>query len=481
MTHILTRTLLTTAMLMAGNLLLPAAPAYAESAEEARLRDEADNDQGHQKVQELLTQGTNPNVRGFKGLTAVHAAAGGCAKQNLEVILKHGGDATVRDTDGNTPLHHAAGAIGVEMVCAPSTRLLVQHDAPVNQANQDGNTALHLAAKGSNEDRLAVLLDAGANPRAINGDGLTPLQLFVKAGADEGRVAALLLDAGADPDRKTPEGYTPLHVALKTGGSSGKTEVVEALLAGDADPCIRDPEEYIPYQYNVVHENGRLHDLLDRAGGFESACEQQGSRTANRSSQESAAGDLNQEQTTKETFGETFEMVKVGDFEIGKYEVTQEVWEAVMGGNPSHFGGCSQCPVEEVSWNDVQAFLKQLNAMTGLEYRLPTEAEWEDAVGGYEYAGSNDPDAVAWYDGNSGERTHPVGQKQPNELGLYDMSGNVYEWMADCWEGDCSERVLRGGSWYVKPGDLRSAFRSWDTAGNRDVDLGFRLARTLTP
>ena len=276
MTHILTRTLLTTAMLMAGNLLLPAAPAYSESAEEARLRDEADNDQGHQNVRELLTQGTNPNVRGFKGRTAVHAAAGGCAKQNLEVILKHGGDATVRDTDGNTPLHHAAGAIGGEMVCAPVTRLLVQHDAPVNQANQDGNTALHLAAKGSNEDRLAVLFDAGANPRAINGDGLTPLQLFVKDGANEGRVAALLLDAGADPDRKTPAGYTPLHVTLKSVGR-GKTEVVEALLAGNADPCIRDPEGHIPYQYGKVHENenAMVRDLLDRAGGHELACEKQ--------------------------------------------------------------------------------------------------------------------------------------------------------------------------------------------------------------
>ena len=498
MTHILTRTLLTTAMLMAGNLLLPAAPAYSESAEEARLRDEADNDLGHQKVQELLTQGTNPNVRGFKGRTAVHAAAGGCAKQNLEVLLKHGGDATMRDTDGNTPLHYAAGAIGVELECAPVTRLLVQHDAPLDQANQNGNTALHLAAKGSKEDRLAVLLDAGANPRAINGDRLTPLQLFVKDGTNAGRIVALLLDAGANPNRKTPAGYTPLHVTLKSVGR-GKTEVVEALLAGNADPCIRDPEGHIPYQYGKVHENENalVRDLLDRAGGFESACEQQGSRTANRSSQESAAGDLNQEQTTKEarraeaerqrqaklkeTFGETFEMVKVGDFEIGKYEVTQEVWEAVMGGNPSHFGGCSQCPVEQVSWNDVQAFLKQVNAMTGLEYRLPTEAEWEEAVGGYDYAGSNDPDAVAWYDKNSGERTHPVGQKQPNELGLYDMSGNVAEWMADCWEGDCSKRVVRGGSWNNVPRDLRSASRGRYTAGNRNGSRGVRLARTLTP
>ena len=160
--------------------------------------------------------------------------------------------------------------------------------------------------------------------------------------------------------------------------------------------------------------------------------------------------------------------VQVSDFAIGKYEVTQEVWEAVMGENPSDFEGCSQCPVEHVSWNDVQAFLTKLNAVTGVRYRLPTEAEWEYAARGgqrsrgYPYAGSETPGSVAWYGRNSWGATHPVGQKQPNELGLYDMSGNVWEWVADCWHadyvgapsdrsawqsGDCSVRVLRGGSW----------------------------------
>ena len=194
--------------------------------------------------------------------------------------------------------------------------------------------------------------------------------------------------------------------------------------------------------------------------------------------------------------------VQVSDFEIGKYEVTQEVWEAVMGENPSHFEGCSQCPVEHVSWNDVQAFLKQLNEVTGARYRLPTEAEWEYAARGgqrsqgYSYAGSETPGSVAWYSRNSWGATHPVGQKQPNELGLYDMSGNVWEWVADCWHadyvgvpsdrsawqsGDCSVRVLRGGSWDDVPGDLRSTDRGTDTAGSLGRKVGFRLARMLTP
>ncbi len=197
--------------------------------------------------------------------------------------------------------------------------------------------------------------------------------------------------------------------------------------------------------------------------------------------------------------------VQVNDFEMGQYEVTQALWEAVMGENPSWFMDCAQCPVEQVSWDDIQVFLKRLNEQTGSQYRLPTEAEWEYAARGgqqsrgYQYAGSNDPGVVAWYEENTGEKTHPVGQKEPNELGLYDMSGNVWEWVQDCghdsyrgapsdgraWEsensGDCSKRVLRGGSWIFTPRYLRAAYRFRTTPGNRNIDVGVRLARTLTP
>ena len=194
--------------------------------------------------------------------------------------------------------------------------------------------------------------------------------------------------------------------------------------------------------------------------------------------------------------------VQVNDFEIGKYEVTQELWEAVMGKNPSGFKNCAQCPVERVSWNDVQTFLKKLNALTGEQYRLPTEAEWEYAARGgrkskgYQYAGSQTLDVVAWYFDNSGDKTHPVGQKQPNELGVYDMSGNVWEWVEDCWNkgyagapndgsawqsGDCSVRGLRGGSWFIGPEHLQSGHRDVGDVGNQVDYVGFRLARTLTP
>lgn len=171
------------------------------------------------------------------------------------------------------------------------------------------------------------------------------------------------------------------------------------------------------------------------------------------------------------------------NYEIGKYEVTQGEWRAVMGNNPSQFSNCGDtCPVEQVSWNDVQEFIQKLNAKTGRQYRLPTEAEWEYACYGgsqAEYCGGNNIDSVAWYDGNSGNTTHSAGQKQANGYGLYDMSGNVWEWMSDCYNGNCEERVLRGGSWGNVPGYARAADRSRGSMVYRYDYEGFRLARTL--
>jgi len=166
------------------------------------------------------------------------------------------------------------------------------------------------------------------------------------------------------------------------------------------------------------------------------------------------------------TFTRDGSNVTVGDFYICKYEVTQELWEEVMGNNPSEFTEGENLPVENVSWDDAQEFIRKLNSITGKKYRLPTEAEWEFAARGgnnskgYKYSGSDDINQVAWYDDNSGNRTYPVGQKAPNELGIYDMSGNVWEWCSD-WYGDYpsgavtnptgpvngSNRVFRGGSW----------------------------------
>ena len=178
-------------------------------------------------------------------------------------------------------------------------------------------------------------------------------------------------------------------------------------------------------------------------------------------------------------------------FYMGKYEVTRAQWKAVTGNNPSYFKG-DDLPVEQVSWDDVKDFIRKLNNLqSDYEYRLPTEAEWEYACRAGttgDYAGNLD--SMAWYGANSGNKTHSVGQKQPNAFGLYDMHGNVWEWTED-WYGSYSSgtvtdptgglsgsrRVGRGGGWFSSAVDLRSAVRGGDAPSDRLNNLGFRLAR----
>ena len=181
------------------------------------------------------------------------------------------------------------------------------------------------------------------------------------------------------------------------------------------------------------------------------------------------------------------------NYYIGKYEVTQALWQVVMGSNPSNFKG-DNLPVEMVSWNDCQDFISKLNSLTGKRFRLPTEAEWEYAARGgkksrgYQYSGSNTLGDVAWYKDNSGSKTHAVGTKQPNELGIYDMTGNVWECCQD-WNGSYSSspqtnptgavsgsfRVNRGGSWYYSARFCRTSFRYYRTPFTRYDSLGLRL------
>ena len=177
----------------------------------------------------------------------------------------------------------------------------------------------------------------------------------------------------------------------------------------------------------------------------------------------------------------------VGTFHIGETEVTQALWTAVMGTNPSNFKG-DNLPVEMVSWDDCQTFIKKLNELTGKNFRLPTEVEWEYAARGgnqsqnYTYSGSNNIGEIAWYTNNSGSQTHPVAQKQPNELGLYDMSGNVYEWCQDYYSSSYSQprnssnRVFRGGSLDVSASGCRVVHRSCIMPDFLYEFLGLRLA-----
>lgn len=192
--------------------------------------------------------------------------------------------------------------------------------------------------------------------------------------------------------------------------------------------------------------------------------------------------------------------VSVRGFYLSKYEITQRIWKTVMGYNESEHLNCDDCPVENVSWNEIQRFIGKLSQKTGKRYRLPSEAEWEFAASGgiyskhYIYAGSNDADAVAWYWGNGKGKTHAVGQKKPNELGFYDMSGNVAEWCNDWWDyrfyshspasnpkGPASgtKKVVRGGNFSIPAPGVTIKCRA---VYGQEPDLvgkyyGFRLAR----
>ena len=186
--------------------------------------------------------------------------------------------------------------------------------------------------------------------------------------------------------------------------------------------------------------------------------------------------------------------VTLSSYAIGETEVTQALWQAVMGNNPSYFKG-DDLPVADVSWDDCQTFINKLNTLTGQRFRLPTEAEWEFAARGgnrshhTKYSGSSSLDEVAWYEDNSGSKTHPVKTKRANELGIYDMAGNVWEWCQDWYgsysrrsqsnptgPGSGSDRVSRGGSWSFTARYCCSSYRNGSTPDYRSSGLGLRLA-----
>jgi formylglycine-generating enzyme required for sulfatase activity len=209
---------------------------------------------------------------------------------------------------------------------------------------------------------------------------------------------------------------------------------------------------------------------------------------------------MGSEESDAESDEKPVHTVRVGEFYMGKYEVTfaeyDKFCDATSRTKPSDVNwGRGNRPVINVSWDDATAYCEWLSSTTGKTYRLPTEAEWEySARGGesYKYAGGNDPNATAWNRANSDSKTHPVGQKQANGFGLYDMAGNVWEWCND-WKGDYSsnsqsnpigaatgsDRVLRGGGWRGVARDCRVSHRDYDTPAYRSYYLGFRVVCSL--
>lgn len=267
--------------------------------------------------------------------------------------------------------------------------------------------------------------------------------------------------------------------------------LIFVLVLGNTTGCIQDKSDQELIQGLTFTVNGESFEMISVEGGtFTMGCTgEQG-------------GDC--ENNEKPAHEETLDT-----FYIGKYEVTQKLWSAVMGANlnRSSNSGCEDCPAEQVSWNDAQVFISKLNILTDRTFRLPTEVEWEYAARGgkrskgYKYSGSNQIDEVAWYIQNyqkskygKKETTHPVGMKIPNELGLYDMSGNVWEWCNDWYTKEYYHdgkpvhpewpykgatlffrRILRGGSWGGSAKGCRVSYIDYDVEAYRDEYGGFRL------
>lgn len=281
------------------------------------------------------------------------------------------------------------------------------------------------------------------------------------------------------------------HLCTCTGMSKVRTLTIMGVLFLTFS-CTQNKSVQDPIQSVTFTVNGEDFEMIQIQGGtFMMGC----------TDEQGCDCEDNEKPAHKET---------VSTFYMGKYEVTQKLWKAVMGSdsNPSANTGCDDCPVENVSWNEAHEFLSKLNALTGKTFRLPTETEWEYAARGgkrsegYKYSGSNNIDEVAWYvknyqEGGTGEMktTHPVGLKKPNELGLYDMSGNVWEWCEDTYTKEYYHdgksvspewplkgatlffrRVLRGGSWGGTSLGCRVSYIDYDIGNYNDEYGGFRFA-----
>ena len=362
--------------------------------------------------------------------------------------------------------------------------------------------ALHRAAQAGNLEGLNAALAAGADVNARDGQGWTALMHAVNKGYV--LLVEPLLAAKADPDVRAPDGATALFMAV----AHGQPEIVALLREAGADVLIKGPKGKTAVDVARMSGDSAIRDalgVLEAGDVFRDcdACPEMVVVPAGSYMMGSEEGSSDEEPVHRVTIAQPFA--------VGKYEVTFAEWEACVAGGgcngyrPQDVGwGRGRRPVINVSWNDAQAYVQWLSKKTGETYRLLSEAEWEyvaragtttrytwgDEIG--QNRANCDGCGSRW----DNEQTAPVGRFAANAFGLHDVHGNVWEWTGDCgngsyagapsdgsaWQsGECSRRVLRGGSWFDAPRDLRSAFRYWDSAGLRVDVVGFRLARTLTP
>ena len=376
-------------------------------------------------------------------------------------------------------------------------RALLERGASVHAVDGTGNSVLHYAVSGAAKvasasdgqafpsagiGLLQELRRLGADFRARGSAGLWPVHYAqpgraFESGANSRLASAISelfgISGNVDPATGSASGsFEPsLDSCVLIGASADRTAPAELLAGNGATPAGFQPNAAESWTNSLGMEFVKV-----SAGSFVMGSPQD---------EEGHGSDERQHE------------VRISQgFWIGKYEVTQGEWEAVMGTNPSQFTECGpQCPVEEVAWYDVQEFIGRLNEResgSGYVYRLPTEAEWEYAArAGTTGVRYGELDEVAWYSGNSDRKTHPVGEKRANAWGLHDMLGNVYEWTAD-WYGEYpsgavtdpqgpdagSYRVLRGGGWFSFARSVRSANRFHYSPGSRSNRVGFRLVRT---
>ena len=497
----------------------------------------------------LLDAGADPKARDEDAATPLHYLAQGKANPEvLEALLMLGADIDARDEDGQTPLYHAAA--NNDNPAAFQTLLAAGADLSIR--DNDGHTLLHAAASGENSAVIDALVAAGAEVNARAADDETPLHVAGRYSGwvecclpspiglhpgpvyESTEVIEALLAAGAVVDARDSDGWTPLHWAARLNKNP---TVIAALLAAGADADARTHAGETPLNLASsrlpleIREVLRAHPLPTRpegtdvengtgfrdcptcpemlvvpAGNYRMGCVF--SRNACWSDANLPTHD-----------------VDVASFALSKFEVTREqfaAFVAVSGYEVS--GGCryesgswrdqswqgDDHPVVCVGWDDAQAYVHWLSEETGYRYRLPTEAEWEHAIrAGTKtrfYWGYRDSDGCEYENTGKGsgscssewERTAPVGSFRTNGFGLYDMAGNVSEWVQDCWHenyegaprdgsawihgGDCASRVVRGGSWGSGLGrGNRSAHRDGSESGFRWIRLGFRVARAIGP
>ncbi len=483
------------------------------------------NDVG--RINVLLQQGhrtdeTYMDDFGF-GYTPLHYAAANGSIKASELLLARGADINARGKEGITPLHTACGVLTPLRPGDGSSEAaiyLINRGADVSMADGFGLTPIHYAAAHGRLDVIKILLKKGIDINVGNKKVGTPLHYAFPFARPLQKysltTAEFLLKEGADINATVSSGETPLYNVARMGNCEWVRFLIEH--GADVNQPAKNGETPLSYiKKNCGEEWGRPPTVAQAAEAPHPADRE--NRGAALAKQSEAADET--PSLTSETLGAKFIRVPAGTFMMGgpgfgemplhqvtiskpfylqETELTQGQWRKIMERNPSYFKDCGDdCPVEQVSWNDVQGFIRKLNQQEGRDkYRLPTEAEWEYAArsGGRqeEYAGTDsesDLREYAWYTHRllpSYWKTHPVRQKKPNGFGLYDMSGNVIEWVQD-WYGTYpsgsvvdpvgpasgSNRIFRGGDFNYGSIYCRTAFRGANAPDFGSKGTGFRL------